>query len=735
MSDTGRTRAATGFASDFPNAEWLAALRARGTDPAFADARLALDDRVNGYHRALPHLPDRQAGYYHEFFCPDHAVQLIFNPHDGHHHTCPIDGRVFSGEPFDSAWGWSVNDALSDAALRAAVRRTLGAPGPAADDAGKDLALVKKVLLGYAERYRTLPPAPGAYPGPYKGIAAWSALDESVFIIRLAWASALVKADLSEAEIAAIRTGLLEPAFEHLRAVRYQQIQNVASWDNSANLTLAWILGEEAAIDDLLHGEFGVQDQLTRGVGADGLWWEGSLSYHYYVLAALSWTIRGLRAAGRRFEHQTVVESMFRAPLELAFPDGSLPAMNDCWYHIGLTGEVGHGIPNADGFYEMAYGWFGNPAFAWVVDQNRAAGPRRTLEALLDGATVVPEAAAAPVRTSRLLEPTGFAVLRSGGSTADVSAESGRAGVADAAAETDEADSSIELILKAGGDGDAHGHADQLGVQLFARGQRLALDPGTPGYGIALNDTWYRQTGSHSTVLLDSRSQPPATATGAAVVGLGRGRSMATASVTWPDLGEWPAVVARAKESYWTDGASESYASVRMQRWVVLTDAYAIDAFAVVAPGPHTVDWLWHERGRFEGSAEAAPGALAGTCGYDEARDVRRVSTAGPQSAEGPLTWAIDRGRVDLWLGPGDDEELYLASVPGNPAADRHDLLVRRRSASRTRFVAVIAPAGEAPLVRAVAWTAVDDGWTVEIETAAGTERWTVGPEGIVAID
>ena len=85
---------------------------------------------------------------------------------------------------------------------------------------------------------------------------------------------------------------------------------------------------------------------------------------------------------------------MFRAPLDLAFPDGSLPAMNDCWYHIGLTGEVGHGIPNADGFYEMAYGWFGDPAFAWVVDQNRRSGPRRTFEALLDGAP-------APCRATR----------------------------------------------------------------------------------------------------------------------------------------------------------------------------------------------------------------------------------------------------------------------------------------------------------------------------------------------
>ena len=702
---TNRSSAGAGFAPGFPGPEWLASLRARATDPAFADARTALDDRVGGYHRLLPDLPERQAGYYHDFFCPDHAVQLMFNPRDGHHHRCPSDGRVFSGEPFDSAWGWSVNDALSDAALSAAVRWAMRTDATPPEMAAADLALARRVLLGYAERYRTMSPAPTDYPGAYRGIACWSALDESVFIIRLAWAAALVGDSLDHEDVAGVRAGLLEPAFSHLRRVRYRQIQNVASWDNSANLTLAWILGEEAAVEDLLHGEFGVRDQLIRGVGADGLWWEGSLSYHYYVLGALSWTIRGLRAAGRVFEHESVAQAMFRAPLDLAFPDGSLPAMNDCWYHISLTGEVGHGIPTADGFYEMAYGWFGDPAFAWVVELNRRSGPRRTFEALLDGATVVPHDVAPPVRTSRLLEATGFAVLRAGGT---------------------DAANQVQVILKAGQDGDAHGHADQLGVQLFAHGQRLALDPGTPGYGIALNDTWYRQTASHSTVLLNSRSQPPTTTRHRAVRLLGDGRSAAEAEVAWPEIAGWPAVVERAHACAWTDGASASYAGVRMRRWLVLTDAYLIDAFEVTAPTAQTIDWLWHERGRFLGPSEAAPRALAGGCGYDEARHTRRL----PAAATEPLRWAFDDARVDVWLAPAA-EDLLLASVPGNPAADRHDLLVRRRVADTTIFASVVAPAGRESVVHHVAFQAASTGWFTTITLADLTECWAIDPSGI----
>jgi len=742
-----------GLAPDFPNAAWLEALRARASDPSFADARAALDERVDQYHRLLPDIPVRQAGYYHDYFCPDHAVQLAFDPRDPHRHACPMDGRVFSGEPFDSAWGWSVNDALSDAALRTAVRWVLGGaadprggprgrrgpdePRPAGDPPpsvppAADADLVRRILLGYASRYRAMPMAPKPYPGPYAGIACWSALDESVFIIRLAWAAALLRPEWTAAETAEIRTGLLEPAFDHLRRVRYRHIQNVASWDNSANLTLAWVLGDEAAIDDLLDGEFGVRDQLTRGVGADGLWWEGSLSYHYYVLGALAWTIRGLRAAGRTFLHESTVRAMFRAPLDLAFPDGSLPAMNDCWYRISLVGEVGHGIPTADGFHELAHGWFGDPAFAWVLDSNRRAGPRRTFEALLEGASTEPPASTGsearrpgvpggsivlprprtPRRPSRAFEPTGFAVLRVGRTP----------------------ERQTVAILKAGGDGDAHGHADQLGLQLFAAGQRMALDPGTPGYGIALNDSWYRQTAAHSTVLLDSRSQPPARARMEPVrvlsfrdgrAGDGTARAhLAGAEVSWPPLSDWAAVTERARASAWTDGASEAYADVRLRRWLLLTDGYLVDAFMVEAPGPRTIDWLHHQRGRHPGLTRPAPGVLAGTCGYDEARDVRRVEI-GPS-----LRWSLDAAALDLWLPP-DAEERLLATVPGNPAADTHDLLVRRHTAPRTFFVAVFAPWGRRPVVRDVAWQAAGEGWVASISTPRGVARWTIDEAGI----
>src|SRR6266542_1084522 len=120
------------------------------------------------------------------------------------------------------------------------------------------------------------------------------------------------------------------------------------------------------------------------------------------------------------------VRRMFVAPLRWAYPDRSLPAINDCWYHSSLVGEVGHGIPPAAAFYEIAAGWYGDPAFGAILAANYSGGPGRpaaardSVEALLYG----PDSVAADEprrRTSRLLTASanlpdfGIAVLRGPG--------------------------------------------------------------------------------------------------------------------------------------------------------------------------------------------------------------------------------------------------------------------------------------------------------------------------------
>ncbi len=665
----------------FITAEWAAAVRLRATAPEFADARRTLDAQVATYLAWLPDVPTQQAGYYHNFFCPEHAVQLVFDPHSPHRHACPVDGAIFTGEPFDSAWLWSVNDMLSDAALKLAFYAFLR-DGSGARNKGRVATARRRaraILRTYARRYTTLPRAPGTQY-IYPGHATWSGLDESVWIIRLTWAYALLGDTISQASRRLIRDALLQPATEHIRRVRRPDIHNIGNWNNAALATLALALGDQALLYEVVDGPLGLRAQLTHGVREDGFWFEGSLSYHYYALAGIVWMLRALRASGRPFDDDGSVRAMFQAPIALAFPDLTLPAIHDCWYGIGLTGLVGHGIPDAAGFYEVAYAWFGDPLAAWILRQNYPQRPRSSFEALLDGVPTIAESPA-PSFKSCHAAASGLAVLRSRHPREEQTC----------------------LILKAGPAVASHGHPDQLSIQLFAHGERLSPDLGTPGYGIGMNDTWYRHTASHNTALIDGRSQP--LTTGRIERFEADDNGLVEASVSW---------------------AEGDYAGVYMRRVILWRDLYFVDVFSVECPTPRQIDWLHHTRGELVTPLRGHP--LPGELGDGAYAHVSSVCRS-EQSRPVRLRWRLGRAGLDLHLNPHKHEEVYSGIGPANPASEKLSVIIRRQTGTRALFLAVFAPwaAGTEPYVRRVHWRRGREGsLELAVDTPQGTDRWQI---------
>lgn len=651
------------------SAAWVAALRERAAQPGLAAARRALDEQAGACRAWLPAVPEQQAGYYHNFFCPEHAVQLVFDPHSPARHTCPVDGAAFSGEPFDSAWLWSVNDMLSDAALKLACHAILGGKQAAAE---RERAA--DILTGYASRYRSLPRAAGQQP-QYPGWATWSGLDESVWVIRLAWAYALLENSLPEEGRQTIAAGLLRPAAAHIAAVARRDIHNIANWNNAALATLALVLDDTALLEEATEGSHGLRAQLAQGVRDDGFWYEGSPSYHYYALAAIIWQVRALRSAGRAFNDGGVVQHMLRAPLDLAFPDLSLPAIHDCWYDISLLGQVGHGIPEAAGFLEVAYAWYGDPAFAWALGENYARRPRLAFEALLDGVSAVPEAPA-PTRASWRAAGSGLAILRS----------------------DEPADRQTMLILKAGPARFSHGHPDQLAIQLFSHGQRLSVDLGTPGYGIGLHESWYRHTASHNTALVDGRPQP-----------------LADGYIERFDPGAGGLTEACVS---WQDG---DYTGVRMSRRILWRPGYFVDVFTVDCPTPRQVDWLYHNRGRLVAHPNLPPPTTLAEQAYTHITDVRRLQ----QRRAVRLAWQVGDAWLDLLLNPLPGGELLLGKAPANPASESQTMVMRRRTGTHAVFVAVFAPraARSGSYVGTVDWRDLTAG-RLAVETRAGRDCW-----------
>ena len=148
-------------------------IRSKAGLPQFAAAVGLLREEVEDFFARPVGVQALPGGYYHDYFCPQHAVQLVFEPDSPTLHRCPVDGATFSGEPFDSAWRWSVNNRLAESALRLAVLWKL-------EGEERNRQRVQEILLGYADAYAGYKAYAGWRPENH-GVAQFSTLDEAVW--------------------------------------------------------------------------------------------------------------------------------------------------------------------------------------------------------------------------------------------------------------------------------------------------------------------------------------------------------------------------------------------------------------------------------------------------------------------------------------------------------------------------------------------------------------------------
>lgn len=679
--------------------------------------------------------PDRPAGYYHDYFCPDHGIQLIFDWETPHAHRCPVDGAIHRGERYDRAWWWFVNNAQSEGIFRLALAWRLEGNVAARTRAH---AIFDAYVAGYPQAG-----FPKEDTRSRQGKVAFSALDEAVWLIPLTWAYRLIQDTLSADTQRRLEKDLFEPAAEHLVRQRWLQVHNYMCWLNAGVAASATLVGRDDLVTLAVDSPFGLRRQSQEGVLPDGTWWEASASYHFYTLAAILSHLRSVPASAPA-EAWHVAHRMYRAPLRWAFPDLVLPALNDCWYHSSLVREVGHGIPTAAAFYEMASGWFGDQAFAGILSANYApvadggaGNPRDSLEALLYGPESVSplDVSVPPTRllgSSHDLPELGAAVLR--GPRRMLGTTDGR----------------TYLMVKYGAHGGSHGHPDKLSLILGAGGERVSPDLGTPGYGIAINDSWYRHTLSHNTVLLDGERQPPAEGHMRQYVPPSRRRTehgVVDVEVAWPAAGAPDTTIDSANGPIRTPAGP--YAGAQFRRVILWRPEYFLDLFLVRTPQPRRIEWAYHQLGNVK-QILRAPGPVS-----PENDAVAPVTGGVPpfvqvrQTFSGERDLMLDLATKDavtsLWLCPAvvdaaaspETSLIAVADAPANPASVTMPLVLRRNQASRALYASVFAfqhPQWEPQYVRSVRWAVTGEGLVCTVRTNTGIDRWIIGlPAGVAA--
>lgn len=412
--------------------------------------------------RASIQVPRRGGQVEHWYACPTHGARL--ETKSGGRHVCPIDGRVYRGEPYDS-----VVVALKHKRLRRLAPRFATLYAITRDE--RWLRATRSILLTYADLYRNLP-LHDLHGAPGRGARVWAQpLDESVWLVAMLQAADLIWTDLSPGERKRVETGFIRPALEDVIRPAHLRIHNIQCWHNAAIGLAGYLLGDQRLIREAIDGVRGIRSQLARGVNQDGQWLEGSWGYHFYALYAMTHLAEAARLAGDDL-YRGPLRSMFTAPLRAAMPDGSLPPFNDA--------------PRLDlaerDIYELGLRRFGDPAMAAPL----LHADRTSLRALLYGVDPLPKPPRSTPASVSIMADSGYAILRKGEG-------------ADAA----------WICVKYGPYGGDHGHLDKNSLIAYRRGRMILDDPGVGAYLTNLPFGWYKTTLAHNALVVEGQNQAP----------------------------------------------------------------------------------------------------------------------------------------------------------------------------------------------------------------------------------
>ncbi len=414
------------------------------------------------------YAPDKEGGYIHDYFCPIHGQQFVFDWNKPADHFCEACGKDWSGEnKYDMAWIAMAHSKNLDYLYANMFLFLISDSVEYADNA-------KQLLLSYAEKYpsyvehnRTIKQTTN-----YSGKMFSQSLDEAVWANKAARVYSVIKGRLTDKENSLIKQNYLKECTNLLLTKKVEG--NWQTWHNCALAALGIALENESIVDIALNDpDFGYYTNIRQNVYPDGWWKEGSVVYHFYPLEAIVSTAEAVRCRNINL-YNNQLRNMFSAPLQMSYSDLTLPSQNDGWYGTSLIGQAG--------LYEIAAIRFDEPGFKNLLSLCYLNSKRKSPNALINGMEV-DKTPSLLERESVLFPDLGVAMLKYKDKT---------------------------VALKYGPDGGVHGHPDKLSISIHNGEDEILPDLGTPAYGVPTYREWYKNTFSHNTVTVDKINQEKA---------------------------------------------------------------------------------------------------------------------------------------------------------------------------------------------------------------------------------
>jgi hypothetical protein len=492
--------------------------------------------------------PDNRATWNHYYFCPDHGVRLNWDRNKPEQHCCPVDGKIFTGEPFDGAWWRWLNGLNAKACNELGLLWKL---------TGKEIYYdkVKSILLQYAKYYPDYEPHGGIpYNGPGKANA--QTLCEANCHLDFSLGYDFIREDLSSQDRAYIETRLLREGANFLMEHRTKQIHNHEMKINSTIGVIGLILADEKYIEFALNTEYGLHYQLNHGLKGEGFWFEGSVHYHYYALQALLAYEKLARNTAYSIRSNPNYFTMLTFPLKLVLNTGDFPRMNDC--------VAGQEKITETHIFEFAYSEFKDPIFASALASVYQNMSRDNIDALLYGVEHLP--VASPLKANNVHFPiVGITMLT-------------------------DPNTNNQMVLKHSLYGGEHDHYDRLGLTLIKNGKEILPDLGTTGYGAELHYGYYKNSATHNTLVVNQSNQPPANPIAI--------NYQQNNDFTFVDtLVDWGLPIATVDSHTLVHWDEESYKDIVFRRSILWLGSAVIEINQISNPYEQQLDLTWHTRG------------------------------------------------------------------------------------------------------------------------------------------
>ncbi|CDF79573.1 chondroitin AC/alginate lyase family protein (PL 8) [Formosa agariphila KMM 3901] len=371
-------------------------------------------------------------------------------------------------------------------------------------------------------------------------------------------------------------------------------IMNHQASANVGAVITSLFLQDMTAVNHFVKSDGGLIDQMTKGIMADGWWFEGTPGYCYLVterfcLTAQAFENYGWNLYDRRFpmrfkskDFENAKEGYTGMKFDIWGPTGSstrgLKEMVNAY--IPMMDEEANLIPNNDGtvskpheFYELAYRHFKNDDLAWVISKSK----RDSWESLLYGVAELPEVKD-PRSESEYVSNVGLVALRS-------------------QPKNKIPEEQIQAYYKFGTHGGWHGHLDRTGMIALNRyghkyfgTEMVWFGYGDPGYKESV-----QASATHNMVVIDGLQQE---AVPSEQLLFYKGDIMQATVVQ--TKARWRRIPIFNKDLFppWNDFDIEpGFEPVLQRRLSVVTTDYVVIVDYMQAPQKHTYDWMLHPVG------------------------------------------------------------------------------------------------------------------------------------------